>query len=184
MVMLRFLPVTLLAAGLVACAAPPPTESISANAPVPTLLPGETINVQVFGQQQLSGPQMIDDNGDITMLLAGRVHVAGKTPGEVEADLRRRLSGGIVVNPSVSVTVAEYLPVYVVGEVAKPGSFPWRSDMRVLDTVALAGGYTYRADSNDIEVRSDKDPNRAAHSVSEATRVQPGDVVVIPERWF
>jgi polysaccharide export outer membrane protein len=185
MTMLRFSFLVVAGGLLSACAASPPPETISSSVAVPKLLPGEAITVQVFGQPQLSGQQMIDDDGNITMLLAGRIKVAGRTPEEVEADIRHRLgAGGIIVNPSVSVTVAQYLPVYVVGEVAKPGSFPWRNDMRVIDSVALAGGYTYRAQTNGLEVRRDNDPNRMPAAASEASRVQPGDVVVVPERWF
>jgi protein involved in polysaccharide export with SLBB domain len=185
MAMFRFLALTCMTLGLLAgCAgssAPAPDNS---QASIPRLLPGEIVNIQVYGQGQLSGQQMVDDNGNISVLLIGRVKVAGMTPREVEDKLKTELGNGLVVNPSVSVAVTHYLPVSVVGEVSKPGAFDWRSDMRVIDAVALAGGYTYRAKTGGLEVMRQSDPSRAPVEVDGVSRVEPGDVVVVPERWF
>lgn len=174
-----------LAIALAGCAASRPAAPVSAEAAQPTLLPGETIDVQVYGQNQLSGPRMIESDGAIPVLLVGRVKVAGMTPQEVEAQLQGELARrGLVSTPSVSVEVVHYLPVSVVGEVAKPGAFEWRYDMRVLDAVAMGGGYTYRANTNDLEILPQGDPQRKPVHADATSRLMPGDVVVVPERWF
>lgn len=185
MAMFRFFVIASLAAALAGCAASRPAVPISAEASTPTLLPGETVDVQVYGQAQMSGPRMVESDGAIPVLLVGRVKVAGMTPPEVETLIQNDLSRrGLVSSPSVSVEVVHYLPVSVVGEVAKPGAFEWRYDMRALDAVAMAGGYTYRANTGGLEILPESDPQRKPVPASAASRLMPGDVVVVPERWF
>jgi polysaccharide export outer membrane protein len=172
-------------AGLVAgCAdAPPPAPASTADANL--LHVGDTVTITVFGQPQLTGEQLVDDHGEVSVLLAGRTKLAGLTPTAAEAALRERLGeGGIVVNPSVSVVVTHHLPVYVVGEVTKPGSYDWAGDLRAINAVALAGGYTYRAKQQDLRVIRHGDPSRQQYAADQSTAIEPGDTVIVPERWF
>jgi polysaccharide export outer membrane protein len=171
-------------AGLVAgCADAPPEAPPATDAAV--LHPGDTVSITVFGQDQLTGEQIVDDRGEVSVLLAGRQKIAGMTPTQAEAALTSRLGkGGIVVNPSVSIVVTKHLPVYVVGEVAKPGSYDWSGDLRSINAVALAGGYTYRAKSSDLRVIRHGDPQHTEYAATQTTEIEPGDTVIVPERWF
>jgi polysaccharide export outer membrane protein len=183
----RFSPLLGLAlAGLVAgCAgtSPPPAPPATADANV--LHPGDTVTITVFGQPQMTGEQVVDDRGEVSVLLAGRTKVAGLTPTAAEEALKERLGhGGIVVNPSVSVVVTHHLPVYVIGEVIKPGSYDWTGDLRPINAVALAGGYTYRAKQSDLRVIRHGDPSRTEYAADQTTQIEPGDTVIVPERWF
>ncbi len=166
---------------LVGCAAPPADPP---PATADTLRPGDTVKITVFKQDQLNTEQVIDDAGNVTLLLVGRVKIAGLTLPQAEAALRDHLNGRFVIDPSVTVEVTKHLPIYVLGEVAKPGAYDWGSDMRVINAIALAGGYTYRARTGDLKVRRSLDKTHAEVPADETTRLGPGDVVVVPERWF
>jgi protein involved in polysaccharide export with SLBB domain len=171
--------------GLVAgCADGPPKEPTMPTGSA-ELHPGDTVTITVFGQPELTGDQVIDDRGEVSVLLAGRAKIAGLTPIAAEGALKERLGhGGIVVNPSVSIVVTKHLPVYVVGEVSKPGSYDWSGDLRTINAVALAGGYTYRARQSDLRVIRHGDPSHTEFAADQATPIEPGDTVIVPERWF
>ena len=70
------------------------------------------------------------------------------------------------------------------GEVGKPGSYPYVNGMTVLNAVALAGGYTYRASKHSIVVVRANDPEKKEADIDETASVLPGDVIRVPERFF
>jgi protein involved in polysaccharide export with SLBB domain len=172
-------------AGLVAGCADTPRPEATIVGDSALLHNGDTVSITVFGQPQLTGEQVVDDRGEVSVLLAGRAKIAGLTPTAAEGALSERLGrGGIVVNPSVSVVVTKHLPVYVVGEVARPGSYDWSGDLRSINAVALAGGYTYRAKTSGLRVIRHGDPQHTEYAADQATQIEPGDTVIVPERWF
>lgn len=87
-------------------------------------------------------------------------------------------------DPRVSVEVLNYRPFYIIGEVKKPGSYAYVSGMTVVNAIALAGGYTYRARENNILVTRATDPKNIKHPADHDTQVLPGDVIEVPERFF
>lgn len=147
---------------------------------------GDRIAVTVFGQQDMSGEFDVDDTGAIALPLAGAIPVKNKTPRDVEKQLEAQLGGrgGMLNNPKVNVAVVRYRPVYILGEVQRPGAYPYQSGMTILNAVALAGGYTYRASNKKISVIREETGDREPKSASEMNYLVPGDVVNIPERWF
>jgi polysaccharide export outer membrane protein len=175
---------------LAGCAGNPPpapqqqAAATAANAGAYQLGPGDEIDVTVFGEQNLSGTFDIDDSGSISMPLLGPVSVRDKTARETETLITTRLADGLVTDPKVSVNVRRFRPIYVVGEVQKPGAYPSYGPTTVLNAVALAGGYTYRAQTTQITVIHYNDPGHQPVPVSESSLVQPGDTVTVPERWF
>jgi protein involved in polysaccharide export with SLBB domain len=89
----------------------------------------------------------------------------------------------LVTNPQVAVAVVKYRPFYILGEVQHPGAYPYYSGATVLNAVALAGGYTYRARTTKISVvrpDGERDPLLAR----EDAYLEPGDIVIVPLRWF
>lgn len=127
---------------LVLCIISSCTLSISAHAESDyKLAPGDRINVVVFGSSELSGTFEIDDTGSITYPVIGSIVLGGFSLTEAEQRLTGSLNGGILVNPSVFIRVAELRPVQVIGDVRTSGSFPYRSGSIVKSAVALAGGY-------------------------------------------
>jgi protein involved in polysaccharide export with SLBB domain len=170
-------------AALGACEAPLPVEPPVAVSPWP-LGAGDRLRVIVFEQNQLGGEFTVTDDGAISLPLVGRLPVAGLTPAETENLVKERLKGKIVTDPQVNVDVLHYRPVYVYGEVARPGAYDFAGKMFVVNGISLAGGYTYRARKDRITVMRSADPDRIPVAATETTPVGPGDVIFVPERWF
>lgn len=143
--------------------------------------------VTVFGEAELSGPYGVASDGTISMPLIGNVSVAGKTVPEAEVEITRLLADGYLLSPSVSVQVAEYRPFYILGEVKVPGRYSYVNQMSVLNAVAVAGGFTYRAKRGEARVLRgghDTQEKDSYKDIDVQDIIFPGDVVVIDERWF
>lgn len=146
---------------------------------------GDRIAVTVFGEQNLSGEYEVDQSGIVSLPLAGRIPVAKLTTQDAERTIAKRLSEGFVSNPNVTVSVISYRPFYVLGEVARPGGYPFYSGATVLSAVAVAGGYTYRAEKFGVRLlRQGGDGSSQPVKITPGEYIQPGDIVIVPERWF
>jgi polysaccharide export outer membrane protein len=144
---------------------------------------GDKIRVTVFRHTDLSGEFQLDGAGNFAMPLIGEVKAHGMTTRQLETRIEERLEDGYLVDPQVSVEVLNYRPFYILGEVKSPGSYPYVNGMTVLNAVALAGGYTYRADHDDILLKRGGS-NTAGMQVTGDTSLMPGDVVEVRERFF
>jgi polysaccharide export outer membrane protein len=158
-------------------------DPTSAGAPY-ELGPGDQIDVTVFGEDNLSGTFDLDESGAFSLPLAGPVDLKGKTARQAEVAISARLADGLVTDPKVSVNIKRYRPIYVLGEVQRPGAYPSYGATSVLNAVALAGGYTYRARTASITVIRYDDPAHRPIPIAETETVLPGDTVTVPERWF
>jgi len=85
--------------------------------------------------------------------------------------------GGFLVSPRVSVEITTYRPFYIIGEVAKPGEYPYVNAMSAPNAIALAGGYTDRAVESAIWVRHKGEGTEYEFPADETTRIQPGDMI-------
>ncbi len=146
--------------------------------------PGDQVKVTVYGEEDLSGEFEIDGQGKIAMPLIGAVTVGGRRMDDAEALIRELLLDGYLVTPRVSVEVMNYRPFYILGEVDKPGSYPYVNDMTILNAVALASGFTYRANKKKIEVTRKIDGIEQKITVDITAKVLPGDIIRIDERFF
>jgi polysaccharide export outer membrane protein len=144
---------------------------------------GDQIRLTVYGEDDLSGQYEVSSTGMIALPLIGEVGAAGKTVPQFTADVESRLRRGYLKNPRVNVEVANYRPFFILGEVGKPGSYPYVNGMTVLNAVAMAGGYTYRADQDGVTVTHAGDPKKE-EDVRENAAVMPGDILRVPERLF
>lgn len=176
-----------MAAGLVGCAGP--GSSLPDLPPVRTgryvLGPGDRVRVITFGAEQLTGEFRVSDSGGIAFPLLGSVHAAGLTTRA----LAHRLTGmlvrtGMFKQPSVAVEIAQYRPVFILGEIKKPGQYPYQPGMTVLTAVAIAGGFTYRAIENAFSIVRDTNGKTIEGRALRQTLLQPGDVVNVYERHF
>ena len=145
---------------------------------------GDKVRVTVFDEADLSGEFELDGAGGFAVPLIGAVNAMKLSPRELEQKLEMMLGDGWLIRPRVSVDVLSYRPFYIMGEVNQPGSYPYRAGLTVLNAAALAGGFTYRADEDDIEISRGKEGARTAFDVTVDTFVQPGDVIRIEERLF
>ncbi|HET6468937.1 MAG TPA: polysaccharide biosynthesis/export family protein, partial [Geminicoccaceae bacterium] len=148
-----------------------------------TVGPNDRIKVSVFNHPDLSGEFQLDGAGNFAMPLVGEVQANGLTTRQLEDKLRVMLVEGYLVEPRVGVEVLSYRPFYILGEVRSPGSYPYVNGMTVLNAVALAGGFTYRANQNNIVLQRGG-TSAQAYSVSGTTPILPGDVIEVNERFF
>lgn len=135
----------------------------------------------VFRQPDLSGTFTLDGEGDLALPLVGDIRASGLTTRQLEDAIEDRLrTEGFLVSPQVGVELLTYRPFYVLGEVSRPGSYEYQSGMTVINAVALAGGYTYRAYTASATIER----AGCAFSTRADTSVLPGDIITISERFF
>jgi polysaccharide export outer membrane protein len=145
---------------------------------------GDRLKIVTYGEEKLTGEFVVSGEGVVAFPLVGDVPARGRTVADFRADLVARLSREFLRNPSVTVDVVNFRPVYVLGEVAKPGEFPFAENMTVYTLVAKAGGFTYRANRRTVFIRREGQPVETAHMLSGTTVVRPGDTIRIGERYF
>jgi protein involved in polysaccharide export with SLBB domain len=153
------------------------------NAP-PRLQAGDKIRVTVFGEAGLSGEYEIDPGGFVSLPLAGTLKAAGATKSELEQTLAKKFRGEYLKSPKVTVDIATFRPVYVLGEVEKPGEYPYKSGLNVVSAIAVAGGNTYRSSQKNVLIQHPGESGFREYPLSPAIQVQPGDVIKLPERYF
>lgn len=146
--------------------------------------PGDKVRVIVFGEDDLGGTFDVDGSGTISLPLIGLVKAAGLSAHDLEARITGGLANGYLNDPHVNVEVTTYRPFYVIGEVNKPGEYAYVNDMNVLNAVALAGGYTQRATEGSVCVRRGGRTEEECLRADETAKINPGDVVRIPESFF
>ena len=146
--------------------------------------PGDRIVVTVFGHEDLSGEFELDGQGRIALPLIGEVGLARQTLRHAERRIVDRLKPDYLVNPRVSIQVTNYRPFYILGEVNRPGSYPYVNGLTVVQAVAIAGGYTYRARESEVSVQRSGDPKGRGKPANPATVILPGDVINVPQRFF
>jgi polysaccharide biosynthesis/export protein len=161
--------------------------------------PGDSVNIFVWGFEELSGTVPVRPDGMLTTPLIENVQASGRTPSELARELEKGYAA-FVRYPIVTVVVNGFvgLPsqqVRVVGEAVKPAAVPFHKDMTLLDLMISVGGLTdYAAGNKAILVRY-QEGKQSQYSVKlddlirggviqENVSLLPGDVLIIPEAWF
>jgi polysaccharide export outer membrane protein len=144
---------------------------------------GDQLRITVFGQADLTGQFEVSNDGRIAFPLIGEVRAAELTPRELEMAITAKLKPDYLKDPQLSVEVVNYRPFYIIGEVKNPGSYAYVGGMRVVNAVAMAGGYTYRAKENNLLITR-AGGNGVKEPADQNTTVRPGDVIEVPERFF
>ncbi len=176
----------LLCIAVVGCA----PVSVNSTTPVPhdtgdyTLGVGDTVRINVYGQEEMSQEYTVEPDGVISLPLAGTVGAAGYSAREIEQAIVTKLHPDYMVNPKVSVEVIGFRSMYVLGEVQQPGKYEYVPNMTVMQAVAIAGGYTYRAAENSAEVTRHVKGALKTFTVDDKTMLKPGDTILIKRRWF
>jgi protein involved in polysaccharide export with SLBB domain len=166
-----------------ALAQPQPSSPESAAASY-VLGPNDRIRLKVYGEPDIAGEYEIDSNGQVSIPLAGHIRAAGLTTRQLERSIASTLAKGIVRDPRVNVEIALYRPYYILGEVKKSGEYPYRLGLTVMDAVASAGGFTYRANENKVYLRRSGAGAEEVYGLDAPILVFPGDNIRIPERYF
>lgn len=175
------------------------TGATSASSPLYLIGPGDTLNVFVWGDQELTTDVVVRPDGLITTPLVEDLQASGKTPTELARNLEARLSK-FVKNPKVTVSVRQFVGRYteqvrVVGQASQPQSLPFREGMTLLDVIIEVGGLTEFASGNSATIVRKIDGKTSQYRVrlddlirdgdiSANVRMMPGDVLIIPETWF
>ena len=145
---------------------------------------GDKVRVTTFGEPTLTGEFSVGGNGVVSLPLVGDVPAQGATVSEFRDRFVAALQNGYLVDPRVSVEVLTYRPYYVLGEVSKPGEYPYTSSLTVLNAVATAGGFTYRANTGKVFIKHQNETAEREYPLTVGTAVLPGDTIRIGERYF
>jgi polysaccharide export outer membrane protein len=147
--------------------------------------PNDRLRITVFGQPTLTGEYTLDGNGVLAFPLIGNVPAGGSTTIQLQQAIAARLEPDFLVNPNVSAEIVTRRPFYVIGEVQKPGNYPYVTDMTAVNAIAMAGGFTRRAKKNDFYIRRlDKDGKMVRIEANSGTVLQAGDTLEVRERLF
>lgn len=145
---------------------------------------GDELKITVFGEDELSGVYAVL-GGSLSFPLIGEVDVRNLSIREAEKKIAGLLADGYIKNPNISIEVLKFSPFYVMGEVRSPGSYDYTGEMTVLKAIAVAGGYTYRANKKTIEIlRTNPGEGTILENVHDETKVIPGDIINVKERFF
>jgi len=156
------------------------------QAPVTTGGPiqaGDKIKLIVYGEDNLSGLYEVSPSGSVSLPLIGTIAAAGHTRAELERQIARRYVG-FVKDAKVTVTVIEFRPFYIMGEVLRPGKYPYESGLNALTAISTAGGLTYRASKSSVLIQRPGEDAWHEYPLTASVTVGPGDLVRIPERYF
>jgi polysaccharide export outer membrane protein len=157
-----------------------PLAARAQQQPIIRLQAGEKIQVTVSGEATLSGDYQIDPNGYLSLPLAGTVKAAGLTEAELEQELSKKFRSEYLRNPKVTVSVQEFRPFYILGEIEKPGAYSYTSGLNVLSAVAIAGGATSRASKSTVLIQHVGESGMREYPLASNVAILPGDIIRIP----
>jgi polysaccharide export outer membrane protein len=194
---------SLILAALVVASCGPSTKTSTVQDPAVVAPPqidttfgvGDTFDVRVFGEPDLSGTYKVGGEGNIDFPLIGVVHVQGLDPQGVSKLLAAKLRKDILRDPQVTVLARDITSkkVYIMGQVGKPGTLAYTPSMNVVEAITLAGGFTPLAAKNDTVVTRIDNGQKVivkvpAGDIGEGRAknffLQPGDIISVPERIF
>jgi polysaccharide export outer membrane protein len=167
-----------------------PAAIAAAGVPADRSLPdyrlgsGDKVRVITFGEESLTGEFFVSASGKISIPLVGEVQAGGLTALEFQREIETTLKNGYLREPRVSVEVLNYRPFYILGEVKKPGEYPYTNGLTVLNAVATAEGFTYRANTKKVFIRHANTKVEQEAALQATTIVAPGDTIRIVERFF
>lgn len=144
----------------------------------------DKLRVTTFGEPTLTGEFTVGGNGVVSLPLVGDIAAQGITVAEFRDRFVDALKDGYIADPRVSVEVLTYRPYYVLGEVTRPGEYPYTNNLTVLNAVATAGGYTYRANIQRVYIKHQNETTEREYPLTVGTAVAPGDTIRIGERFF
>jgi polysaccharide export outer membrane protein len=144
----------------------------------------DKIRVITFGEDSLTGEFFIGGAGKVSLPLIGEVQATGLTIPQLTKKVETALKEGYLKDPHVSIEVLTYRPFYILGEVQKPGEYPYTNGLTVMNAVATANGFTYRANSKKAFIKRADSTEEQEFPLTSALPVAPGDTIRISERYF
>ena len=147
---------------------------------------GDRLKVTVFDEPNLTGEYVIGASGELALPLIEPIPASGQPPNRIAEAIGARLkAGGYILNPRVAVEIMKFRPIYVLGEVGRPGEYPYDGKLTYLQAVAKAGGFTPRANRKVVELQRPGWPSGRVIKLTETPlAVAPGDTLVVREAFF
>ncbi|WP_231940912.1 XrtA/PEP-CTERM system exopolysaccharide export protein [Acidihalobacter aeolianus] len=182
------------------CSGPPPirTAPVVTSVPIYRIGPGDELQIYVVDHPNLSTTVPVRPDGRISIPLVQNMQAEGETPSELSANLEKALAQ-YVRNPDVTVIVRSFQSTYtsevrIVGQAVKPQAIPYRAGMTLLDAMTQVGGLTPYAAGNSAELIRKYDGKDKVYRVRlgdllngdihDNALLQPGDVIIIPQKLF
>lgn len=175
------------------------SASYSVKAPAYIIGPGDTVDIFVWGNEELSASVPVRPDGRITTPLVEDVQASGKTPSQLARLMEQRLKR-FIKNPIVTVVVTEFVgrhseQIRVIGKAQEPQAIPYTENMTLLDVMIAVGGLTEFAAGNRATIVRIVNGEQKEFGVrlndlvkygdiSENVDMRPGDILIIPESWF
>jgi polysaccharide export outer membrane protein len=145
---------------------------------------GDRLRISVFEQTALTNTYTVDQAGYIAFPLIGQVAARGQTMPQLEAAIASRLKQGYLRDPDVTIEVDRYRPVFVMGEVGRPGQYSYVPGMTAQNAIAIAGGFTSRGNQRDVDVTRKINGQVITGRSNISAPVLAGDTIYVRERLF
>ncbi len=145
---------------------------------------GDKLKLNIYGEPDLSGQFEVNALGNVAVPLIGEVPAKGQTIDEFRQAVASKLAAGYLKSPRIGIEIVTYRPVYVQGEVRSGGEFQYRTGLTFRDAIAMAGGYSYRANQGYVLVMRQGEPREVRVNLPTTEVVLPGDNIRVPERIF
>ncbi|MEM9938870.1 MAG: polysaccharide biosynthesis/export family protein [Pseudomonadota bacterium] len=144
----------------------------------------DELRVTVFGEAELSGEYVVDGSGRVTLPLIGQVDALNLSADDFARRAEQLYAAGYLREPRINVEVLNYRPFYILGEVETPGEYPYINGLTVMNAIATAGGFTYRANKRVVTIRGAEDAEESRIALEPSTQVLPGDTIRVEETFF
>lgn len=144
---------------------------------------GDTIQIKVYGEDELSLETKVGRSGKLNYPFLGEMKISGLTEKALQQKIYNGLKGDYLIEPTVNVAVIEYRPFFIHGEVRNPGSYPYQPSMTVNQAIAIAGGFTERASKEKIFIFKEKNKSKRSNASLDSA-VHAGDTVTVEQRFF
>lgn len=146
---------------------------------------GDTISITVYGEEELTLEKVkLSDAGSILFPLLGEIRVLGLTVSALQQKITDGLKGVYLIDPKVTVAVAQYRDVFINGQVHKPGNYPYQPGLTVRKAVSVAGGFKDRADKDSVTIIHENQEKPTPIKGTLGTLVEPGDTITVEESFF
>ena len=160
--------------------APPPIESDSEY----LLGSGDRLKLSLYGDDSFSGEYSVSAPGNLSLPLIGNIKASGKTIEQLQDDIVEQLAAGYYSDPRLSAEIVAFRPFYILGEVNRPGNYPYTAGLTLHQAVAIAGGYTYRANTGKLTLQREGAADTIRIRSDGKLIIGPGDTILILERYF
>ncbi len=145
---------------------------------------GDRLRITVFEQTGLTGTYTVDQAGYVAFPLIGGVPTRGRTLQELESLIAQKLKQGYLRDPDVTIEVDRYRSIYIMGEVGQAGQYSYVAGMTVQNAIAVAGGFSPRANQANVDVTRKINGEIITGRVSISDPIMAGDTIYVRERLF